>query len=389
MRILALLFLALSAVPAWSTPADMQRAITESERRIGAGDFAGGLSVLQPYDDSQDASVEYALAFAHMQAATAVGNGRVDADGIARAIRYAERSASHGNAAAYNLLYLIHINGIGVPEDPGRALDYMIKGAEGGDAGAKLNYMHALYAGSALVPRDRAKACPLAFELLEEEQVREIAAHTVGLILLRGECGRAVDKEAAVKMFRTAAEKGVADAEHDLALALEQGVGVAADPVEALSWYAKAAEDGNARANWRMGIASVNGEGRPRDVARAIQYFQRAADGGDGSGMTSLAVMYATGDGVPQDYAKALGLYEEAARRGQPHALRGLAVMYMLGEGVQVDPVRALVLYKQAVALGNPEEPRLDGELRAALTPAQIADAERRFAAWKDERDAR
>ena len=66
-----------------------------------------------------------------------------------------------------------------------------------------------------------------------------------------------------------------------------------------------------------------------------------------------------------------------------------MAVMYFLGEGVEADPVRALVLYKQAVALGNPEEPRLDGELRAALTPAQITDAERRFAAWKDERGSR
>lgn len=389
MRALVLLLLALSAASVLATPGDMQRAITTSEQRLDEGDFSGALSVLKPYEDSQDASAEYALAFANMKAAMAIGNGRVDADGIGRAIHYAERSARHGNAAAYNLLYLIHVNGIGVPEDLGRALDYMIKGAEGGDVGAKLNYMHALYAGSELVPRDRAKACPLAFDLLEEEQVREIAAHTVGLILMRGECGRAVDEAAAVKMFRRAADKDLAAAQHDLALALEQGVGVTTDPVEALAWYAKAAENGNARANWRMGLASVNGEGRPRDAARAVAHFQRAAEGGDGSGMTSLAVMYATGDGVPQDYAKALSLYEDAARHGQPHALRGMAVMYLLGQGVEADPVRALVLYLQAVALGNPGDPALDSELRANLTQAQIRDAERRFEAWNNERAAR
>ena len=386
MRAFVLLLLALFAVPVWAAADDMQRAITASEQRVGDGDFAAALSLLKPYEDSQDASAEYALAFVHMRAAMAISDGRVDADGIAQAIRYAERSAAHGNAGAYNLLYLIHLSGIGVPVDTSRALDYMIKGAEGGDVGAELNYMHALYTGSALVPRDRAKACPLAFELLEEEQVREIAAHTVGLILMRGECGRAVDEAAAVKLFRRAAEKEVADAQHDLALALEQGIGVASDPAEALSWYARAAENGNARANWRMGIASVNGEGRPRDVARAVRYFQQAADGGDGSGMTSLAVMYATGDGVPQDHAKALSLYEEAARHGQPHALRGMAVMYFLGEGVEADPVRALMLYLQAVALGNPMEPRLEGDVRAALTSAQIGEAERRFKAWNSER---
>ncbi|HRN61649.1 MAG TPA: tetratricopeptide repeat protein [Luteimonas sp.] len=387
MRTVVLLLLLAHASLAWSSTPAIEQAIASSEERIESGDFAGALAVLLPRADSQDGTLAYSLAYAYWLSAT-VGRapGDVDSQAATQAIHHAERAIALGDPSGYNLLYLAYANGTGVPEDAARAADYLRRGAEAGDAGSKLNYMQALYQGAEAIERDVAKACPLAFELMDDERTQAIAAHTVGLILIRGECGRTKDAAAGIGLVRLAAEHGVSAAEFDLGHLLEHGVGVEANPSEAMQWYARAAEHGNARAHWRLGMAYVNGEGWARDPAAAVAHFRQAAAAGDPDGMASLATMYASGSGVEQDFARAIALYQEAARAGQPHALRGLAVMHMYGQGVEVDLVRSHLLYLQAVALGNPGEPALDQAIRSGMSEAQLAEAQRRFTEWQGSR---
>jgi len=57
--------------------------------------------------------------------------------------------------------------------------------------------------------------------------------------------GVAQDEAAAVECWRTAADRGFASAQHNMALAIEQGIGgLTPDSQQAIEWWERAAEQG-------------------------------------------------------------------------------------------------------------------------------------------------
>ena len=60
------------------------------------------------------------------------------------------------------------------------------------------------------------------------------------------------DDKKAFHWFETAAEKGYARAQFNLAVMYEKGIGVATDKSKALMWYRKAAAQGNQEARKRL-----------------------------------------------------------------------------------------------------------------------------------------
>lgn len=81
--------------------------------------------------------------------------------------------------------------------------------------------------------------------------------------------------------LRFAAERGVAAAQFQLALKLQEGrggVANAAQEAEALEWLRLAAEASHVPALMRLGDLHERGVGVPRDVSRAREYFHRAAE---------------------------------------------------------------------------------------------------------------
>ncbi|WP_202842966.1 hypothetical protein [Luteimonas saliphila] len=205
-----------------AAPPEAGLAVTLSEQYLEAGNVDEALDVLRPYADLQDGEVAYAVAYATWMAAT---QGRqpdeVDPVLAGRAAEHARRAVALGRVDGYNLLYMIHANDVEDPESRALAAGYLKQGVDAGDTGSKLNYMHALYHGSPLFATDREAACPLAIELAGDEQVGAIAAHTLGLIMIRGECGRQADPAGGVEMLRVAAEREIVAAEFDFAQALQ------------------------------------------------------------------------------------------------------------------------------------------------------------------------
>jgi uncharacterized protein len=382
-----ILLLLLSAAAAGSSP-EAGLAVTLSEERLEAGDPQGAIEALLPHEGVEQGEVAFALAHAYFLAAT---HGRrpeaVDTESITQAMRHADRAISLGNAGGYNLLYMIHVNGIGVPQDTALAARYLKQGADAGDSGALLNYTYAVYYGNELFARDVPQACELIRRLEDHDRAGPVAAHLQGLTMIHGQCGASPDPSTGMARLRLAAEAGVTEAAFDLARALEHGVAGEPDLAEALRWYGEAAELGHPGAHWHLGMAFVSARGRPRDPVRAVEHFRQSAEGGHPDGMTSLAVMYATGDGVEQDFRRAFSLYEQAAAAGQPHALRGMGVMLALGQGVDVDLVRGREFYLRAVELGDPEDPALDAAFRSWMDERQLEEASGRFEAWKRARE--
>jgi TPR repeat protein len=98
--------------------------------------------------------------------------------------------------------------------------------------------------------------------------------------------------------------------------------------------------------------------------------------------------MYANGEGVPPDHAEASKWYRMAADQGIPQSQNNLASNYHNGEGVPQDYVEAYVWFSLAIARYPASEGRDNAvkgrDLSAAkMTPAQIAEAQKRIRDWK------
>jgi TPR repeat protein len=141
------------------------------------------------------------------------------------------------------------------------------------------------------------------------------------------------DYQAALKEIKPLAETGNVDAQYNLGVMYDKGLGVIRNANEAIKWYRKAAEKGQPAAQFNLGILYQHGESGDPDSAEAARWFQKAADQGIVEAQYSLGVMYHRGEGVPQDYQQALRRYRQAGKRGYAAALYNLSVMYRRGEG--------------------------------------------------------
>ena len=78
------------------------------------------------------------------------------------------------------------------------------------------------------------------------------------------------DYETAFRVFFRLAEQGNADAQHNLGVMYETGLGVSENDKKAVKWYRLAAEQGHAAAQYSLGVMYQTGEGVPEDVKEAL-----------------------------------------------------------------------------------------------------------------------
>jgi uncharacterized protein len=134
-----------------------------------------------------------------------------------------------------------------------------------------------------------------------------------------------------------------------------------------------------ARADFQAGMDAYNRE----DFKTALHEWQPLADHGDARAQFSLGLLYENGDGVPRDYAKARQWYEKAAAQGDAKAQLYLGLQSSFGQGVPMDLVEAYMWYSLAAGNGNPHAPGYRADLSREMTPAQIAEAQKRAREWK------
>ena len=89
------------------------------------------------------------------------------------------------------------------------------------------------------------------------------------------------DYETAYKLFLPLAEQGDADAQFNLGLMYEEGLGVPQDYAEAVKWWRLSAEQDDAYAQFNLGVMYDEGDGVPQDYAEAIRLWKLAAEQGD------------------------------------------------------------------------------------------------------------
>jgi len=122
-----------------------------------------------------------------------------------------------------------------------------------------------------------------------------------------------------------------------------------------------------------------------KDFAAALAVWRPLAEQGNAEAETLLGAMYWSGEGVLRDHKQAAYWYLRAANRGYARAQNDIGFMYGFGEGIP--PKDNIQAYKWlSLAVRNytaKNQGRLDqavkdlAAVRAHMTPAQIADAER------------
>ncbi|MBA2657162.1 MAG: protein kinase [Tatlockia sp.] len=126
-----------------------------------------------------------------------------------------------------------------------------------------------------------------------------------------------------------------------------------------IDWFKDQAETGSANAQFNLGLCYERGIGVPQDDKKAAEYFQKAADPGYADAQYALGVCYANGIGVPQDDKKAVEYYKKAADQGHTAAKQQLETLYNLGvcyaNGISVsqDEKKAAEYYKKAPDQGH------------------------------------
>ena len=156
-----------------------------------------------------------------------------------------------------------------------------------------------------------------------------------------------------IKLLETAARRGLAEAQFELGVAFDHGLGVTQNHATAAGWYQRAAEQGLTDAQYNLATLFDEGLGTPRDFERARDWYMRAADAGEARAMNNLGYIYEKGLTGVRDYGKAVVWYRRAARKGLAIAQSNLAALHYLGRGVTRDFEESYRWYKAAAEQGD------------------------------------
>jgi len=161
------------------------------------------------------------------------------------------------------------------------------------------------------------------------------------------------DFAAAMRLLRPLADAGDAKAEFHLGRMYALGQGVGQDPKQAVAWYRKAAERGDAEAEFVLGVMSLDRSGAPQDASQAVAWLRKAAEKGVFNAQFRLGMMYAKG---------ASGL--------EPDPIAARMWLSLAAERAENAYVHDLVTKERS-------------KLSAGMTPAEIAEAQRRAIEWR------
>lgn len=125
----------------------------------------------------------------------------------------------------------------------------------------------------------------------------------------------------AYQVFKTLADQGDAEAQHNLAILYRQGKGVMQDSKLAAEWFRKAADQGLPSAQYYLGHLYDVGDGVEKNPELAVSWYQKAAQQGNPMAQSNLGVAYIAGEGIKQDIILAYVWFSLAASQGLTAAL--------------------------------------------------------------------
>lgn len=186
------------------------------------------------------------------------------------------------------------------------------------------------------------------------------------------------------------AEKGDAQAQYNLGMMLNNGIGTAKNPSLALQWFEKSAQAGDPLAAYKAGCY-YSGQFKDTvavDSEKSLQYKLVAAEAGYSLAQHDVANVYAQRN----QFSTAIKWWEAAAKQGYPLSLYNLSVTYKEGKFVPRDNVRAYAYFKLAKVISEEKisekaQTSLD-EVKRSMTQTEFEQAETMVSTWKAEPSA-
>jgi uncharacterized protein len=194
------------------------------------------------------------------------------------------------------------------------------------------------------------------------------------------------------RCLKWAAERGDVFAQFQLGDWYRDGFNVSQDHSEAVRWWRRAAQAGFAPAQLDLADSYFEGRGVEQDYEGVAYWYGRAEEQGPlpGGACLRLAFMYEHGLGIEQDDFIALRWYRRAAEIGFLSAMLELGDRYAEGRTVPQDYVQAHKWFNLAGSgAASSEEALRDRAIHArervaaAMTPEQIAEAQRLAREWE------
>lgn len=158
---------------------------------------------------------------------------------------------------------------------------------------------------------------------------------------------------AAVRWFRSAAERGHAGAQYNLALCYSDGVAVPEDHSQKVAWLRKAVQQDHTGAQAELGRAYEVGSGVAQDAKRAAELYRQAAQKGLARAQYLYGRCLEYGVGVAANVTDALKWYSAAATQGNVDAALALGICYLNGADPEKDRQAALDWLRQAAESGD------------------------------------
>lgn len=267
----------------------------------------------------------------------------IDRGDYSTALRLTRPLAEGGNAEAQFNLGAMYVNGSGV-----KHFDYASRlvGIESRTAIEKR-----LTPAQILQAQEMTKKCEDSnYKHCGEPESNQSSVGDAFLAYKRG------DYPTALRISRSLAEKGDAEAQIRMGTMYLEGKGVTQDYKEAVRWFGLAANQGNAEAQSFLGsIFHDGGKGVPQDYREAVKWYRLAAQQGHADSQEALGDFYYGGFGVTQDYKEAAKWYGLAADQGNEEAEFRFGYMNYHGQGVSQDYKEAMKWYRMASMHGNAE----------------------------------
>ena len=246
--------------------------------------------------------------------------------------------ADQGDAAAQYSLGAMHGDGLGFAQDRCEAVAWNRKAAaqQHMDAQFALGCVYSnryAYHKDAGVVKDDCEA--VVWWRKAAEQGSSTAQVALGEGYYYGK-GVQQDRRQSVVWWRKASEQGHAEGQYLLGCACSDGEGL--DGVlqkdAAVALFKQAAEQDHMQAQCHLALAyQTGGEGVDRDVGRALFWFERSAALGDRFAQSALGDAYRDGTGVTVDLVQAVSWWEKGAAQGEAFAQCALADAYASAEG--------------------------------------------------------
>lgn len=159
--------------------------------------------------------------------------------------------------------------------------------------------------------------------------------------------------ELAKDLLLKAAGLGLSEANIDLGVLYERGIGRPVDKVLATTFYKKASDAGDVEGQYFYGKAIISTGAASDQIQSGLEALNEASAAGYPPAVSAVGDLFRSGTFAPVDAQRALEYYEVAAQGGFVEAFNTIGDIYAFGETGVIDLEQARNWYERAAKLGQ------------------------------------